>query len=155
MATNRTEPSRFPSRYGGGWVTDAQYITECLCVLIAKKDRKELFDQFWNKEPWKAVFRRQVPLAVKLLKKHPPEVVLATLCDRRCWKIHSFGANWLLKPLLTEKQCEYDAQQVQQSTSELVNTSTVQKPRRILTGKKSMFHLLKEAENGKKEKSST
>lgn len=148
MATNRTEPSRFPSRYGGGWVTDAQYITECLCVLIAKKERTELFDQFWNQEPWKAIFRRQVPLAVKLLKKHPAEVVLATLRDRRCWKIHSFGANWLLKPLLTQKQREYDAREAQPKTIELTNTSTVQKPRRILTGKKSLFHQLKEAEDG-------
>ena len=153
MAKNRTKASRFPSNYGGGWVSPGQYITECMCVLIAKRERAELFDQFWNQEPWKAIFRRQVPLAIKLLKKHPPEVVLATLRDRRCWKIHSFGANWLLKPLLTQKQREHDAKLATEPTTELVNTSTVQKPRRILTGKKSLFHQLKEAENGQEEQS--
>jgi hypothetical protein len=145
MAKDRTDASRFPSRYEGGWVSPGQYITECLCVLIAKAERQELFDQFWNKEPWKAIFRRQVPLAITLLKKHPAEVVLATLRDRRCWKIRSFGAKWLLKPLLTQKQREYDAQ-AQQTTTELANTSTIQKPRRISTGKKSVFQQLKEAE---------
>jgi hypothetical protein len=153
MAKNRSNASRFPSRYGGGWVSQAQYVTECLCVLIAKHERQELFDQFWNKEPWKAIFRRQVPLAIALLKKHHVEVVLATLRDRRCWKIRSFGAKWLLKPLLAQKQREYDAQQIQaQQTTELVDTSTVQKPRRIKTGKKSLFAQLNETENGNKEK---
>ncbi len=148
MAKNRTDASRFPSNYGGGWVSPSQYITECLCVLIAKRERTELFDQFWNTEPWKAIFRRQVPLAIKLLKKHQSEVILATLRDRRCWKIHSFGANWLLAPLLTQKQREYDAQQTQATTMKMTQTSTVQKPQRITTGKKSLFSQLKETENG-------
>lgn len=148
MAKDRTEKSRFPSNYGGGWVSKSQYLTECLCVLIAKRERTELFDQFWNREPWKAIFRRQVPLAIKLLKKHPPEVVLAALRDRRCWKITSFGANWLLKPLLTQKQREYDVRLTKQPTTELTETSTVQKPRRNTSGKKSLLELLKKAENG-------
>jgi len=146
MATTRTETSRYPSRYGGGWVTHAQYITECLCVLIAKKKKKNLHDQFWNQEPWKAIFRRQVPLAIKLLKQYHPEVILGVLRDRRCWKVHSFGANWLLKPLLIEKQRAHDAQIAQQSDTVLTDTSTVQKPQRITTGKKSLFSQLKEAE---------
>ena len=144
MATNRTDASRYPSRYGGGWVTHAQYLTECLCVLIAKQERQELFDKFWNEEPWKAIFRRQVPLANKLLKEYPIEVILDTLRDRRCWKIHSFGANFLLKPILTQKKREYDANAAQQSSVELEETSTVQKPRRMSTGKKSLFSKLKD-----------
>jgi len=151
MATNRTESSRFPSNYGGGWVTPAQYITECLCVLIAKRERKDLTDNFWNNEPWNKIFVRQVGLAGKLLKQYPAEVILATLRDRRCWKINSFGAKWLLTPLLNEKQKEYDAQQVQKPETPMKKTSTVQKPRRITTGKKSLFPQLKEAEHGEKE----
>lgn len=145
MGEKRTAKSKFPSRYNGGHVTGAQYLTECLCVLIARREKTELFDQFWNKEPWKAIFRRQVPLAVKLLKKHPVEVILATLRDRRCWKINSFGANWLLKPLLTQKQRELDAKIAMQSEAiVLAETSTVQKPRRVSRNKKSMFAKLKE-----------
>ena len=148
MGKTRTDSSRFPSNYGGGWVTPAQYITECLCVLIAKAEKKQLYEQFWNHEPWKAIFRRQAPLANKLLKLHPPEVILAALRDRRCWKIRSFGANWLLKPLLAEKQREVDGQAQQQSKVELKKTSTTQKPRRMSSGKKSLFSQLKEVDDG-------
>jgi hypothetical protein len=145
MAKKRTEKSRFQSRYGGGWVSNAQYMTECLCVLIAKSEKRELFEQFWNEEPWTSIFRRQVPIAIKLLEKHPPEVVLAALRDRRCWKIHSFGANWLLKPLLVQKQREYDAQIAQQSDTPITTkVSTVQKPRNLSRKKKSLFSQLKE-----------
>ena len=146
MAKNRTNASRFPSNYGGGWISSAQYITECLCVLIAKRERTELFEHFWNKDPWKTIFRRQIALANKLLKQYPPEVILAVLRDQRCWKLRSFGANWLLKPLLIQKQREYDIQIAQQPTNQLTTTSTTQKPRHISTGKKSLFSRLKEIE---------
>ena len=146
MATNRTEDSRFQSNYGGGWVTPAQYLTECLCVLIAKQQRKELSDKFWNNEPWTKIFRRQVGLANKMLKKHPAKVILAAMRDRRCWKVNSFGANWAFGPLLAEKQKEHDAQVAQQTNNVPEKRSTVQKPQRIKSGKKSLFSQLKEAE---------
>jgi len=148
MGKNRTDASRYPSRYDGGWVTQAQYITECLCVLIAKAEKKDLQPKFWKHEPWESIFRRQVPLAVKLLKKHPIEVILSAMRDKRCWKMRSFGANWLLGPLLAEKQRAHDAQLAQQSDKVLTKTSTVQQPRRPKkkTGKKSLFSQLKEAE---------
>jgi len=147
MAKERSSTSRYPSNYDGGWVSASQYITECLCVLIAKRERKNLDDQFWNKEPWTAIFRRQVPLAVKMLTQHPPEVILSVLRDRRSWKVNSFGANWLLKPLLTQKQREYDAQIAQQTNKTTIKVSTIQKPRRTTPkGNKSLFSQLKEAE---------
>jgi len=146
MANNRTQASNFQSRYGGGFVSPPQYLTECLCILIAKAERKQLCDNFWNKAPWTSIFRRQVPLAVKLLKKHDAGVILAAMRDRRCWKMRSFGANWLLGPLLEEKQREQNAQVAQQSERTMTKTSTVAKPRRISKGKKSLFSQLKEAE---------
>ena len=146
MAKQRSEKSRYPSQYGGGWVSAAQYLTECLCVLIAKQGKKELLDNFWNEKQWTAIFRRQAGLAAKLLKIHPPEVILNALRDRRCWKIRSFGANWLIGPLLAEKQRAYDATVAQQSDTVMTKTSTVQKPQRIPRGSKSLFSQLKEAE---------
>jgi hypothetical protein len=144
MAKNRTKSSRFPSNYGGGWVSPSQYLTECLCVLIAKQQKLELDDQFWNHEPWTKTFRHQVGLANKLLQTYPPEVILAQLRDRRVWKVRSFGAQWLLKPILEQKKREHDAQIAQQSQDQTTKKSTVQKPRRITTGK-SLFTSLKEA----------
>ncbi len=147
MAKERTDKSRFPSRYDGGWVSNAQYLTECLCVLIAKNEKKELFDNFWQKEPWTAIFRRQVPLAVKLLQIYDADIILAAMRDRRCWKMRSFGAKWLLEPLLKEKQRQYDAKAiVQKNTTTLTDTSTTKRPRRPVStkaGKKSLFTQLK------------
>jgi len=148
MAKDRTEDSRFQSNYGGNWVTPAQYITECLCVLIAKRERKELLNKFWNHAPWNKIFVRQVGLAGKMLKKHPAKVILAVLRDRRCWKVNSFGANWAFAPLLAEKQREYDAILAQQTGTVPTIASTVQKPQRIRSGRKSLFTQLKEADDG-------
>ena len=144
MAKQRSEKSSFPSRYDGGWVSPAQYLVECLCVLIAKCEKKNLQSNFWNNEPWKAVFRRQVPLAVKLLKEYPAKVILAAMRDRRCWKMRSFGARFMLDPLLKEKMREHKAQESQQSGEIMEKTSTVQKPQRVKRGKKSLFAILKD-----------
>ena len=149
MAKDRSNTSRFPSRSNGGWVTPAQYLTECLCVLIAKQQKKNIGDNFWQKEPWTGIFRRQVPMANKLLKQHSADIILSVMRDRRCWKMRSFGANWLIRPLLAEKQREHDAAMAQQTETKMVKTSTTQKPQRIRLGKKSLFASLKEAENGK------
>lgn len=143
MARERTETSRYPSNYGGGWITEAQYLTECLCVLIAKQEGKGLEDRFWQREPWTHIFRRQVPLALALLKDYPAKVVLNALRNRRCWKIRSFGAKWLLEPLLKEYKRTYDAETMQQSDRVMERTSTTQAPRRTSTKKKSLFEQLK------------
>ncbi len=111
--------------------------------MMAKTERKELQDRFWQREPWKNVFRRQVPLAVELLKEHPPEVILSVLRDRRCWKIRSFGAKWLLGPLLKEKQREYDVKKSQhKEDNKLEKTQTTQKPRRPKGENKSLLSKL-------------
>jgi hypothetical protein len=128
MAKSRSDVSRYPSNYGGDWVTAPQYIVECLCVLIAKQEKKGLDDRFWKHEPWNSIFRRQVPLAVSLLNEYPPEVVLATLRDRRCWKVKSLGAKWLLGPILKEKLRTYRAtENMEQRT--LRTTTTTDRPR--------------------------
>lgn len=144
MAKNRTDKSRYPSNYGGGWVSAAQYVTECLCVLIAKQEKKELQDKFWNKEPWNKIFRRQVPLAIKLLEEYHPEVVLSVLRDKKCRKIRSFGARYILDSLLKEKQREYDAKLAQQSGKTKEKTPTTQKPRKNSNNKKSLHARLRD-----------
>jgi hypothetical protein len=143
MAKQRTDTSRYPSNYGGGWISESQYLTECLCVLIAKQEGKGLEDRFWQKEPWTRIFRRQVPLVLALLKEYPSKVILNALRDRRCWKIRSFGAKWLLEPLLKQYKRTYDAEIMQQSNKIMTRTSTTQTPRRSPNKKKSLFEHLK------------
>lgn len=146
MAKNRSNRSKYPSNYGGGWVSASQYLTECLCVLIAKNEKKELSDKFWNNQPWKNIFRRQTPLATNLIKDYSPEVVLSVLRDKRCRKIRSFGANWLLGPMLEEKNKEYLAIKSQQTKEIKEKTTTTEKPRKSRNNKKSLLSYLKEAE---------
>lgn len=146
MATNRSDKSRWPSNYGGGWISAPQYLAECLCVLIAKQRREELSDKFWNKPEWKKTHRWQVILASRLLKEYPAEVILSALRDRRCRDVRSLGARWKLDPILLQKKREHDIVESHKTQRTMEQTSTVQKPRRIKTGKKSMFAQLKEAE---------
>lgn len=147
MAQDRTQASRFPSRWGGGWISPSQYITECLCVLIARQRKVELSDQFWQREPWNKIFRTQIPAAITLLKEYSPETVIATLRDQRCRKLQSLRARWLLDPILKEKAAE----QKVKDTAPIVTmekTETIQRPtQRRSPTTKSLFTLLKEAEN--------
>lgn len=150
MAKDRTSTSRFPSKKGGGWVSGAQYITECLCLLIAWQEKKELADRFWQRPPWDKLFRSQIPAANELLQKYNVNVIIATLRDRRCWKVKSLRALWLLEPILKEKQAVYDLEQQQAANAPILQkTSTVQ-PQRKVTGKKSLLALLREAEKNER-----
>ena len=145
MAKDRSEQSRFPSHYGGGWISAAQYLTECLCFLIARQQKKQLGERFWTQPYWARVFREQIPAANELLNEYSPGVILATLRDKRCWKIRSLRARYLLNPILQEKAA---AQAVKDAAPVVVmeKTETVQKSRPI-KGKKSIVALLKESEN--------
>lgn len=147
MAKERSESSKYQSRYGGGWVSPAQYLTECLCILIAKQEKKELGDNFWQKSPWNKIFRTQITMVNRLLKEYSAEIILATMRDKRCWKMRSFGARWLLNPLLEEKQREHDAIAAQQSNTVREKTSTTEKPRKAAKKKKSLLANLRDIEN--------
>lgn len=145
MAKTRTEHSRFPSRYGGGNVTAAQYITECLCWLIARQDKKVLVDQFWKHAPWDHIFRNQIPAANALIQEYHPNVVIAMLRDKRCWKLRSLRARSIFEHVLREKAAE---QLVKDSAPVVLmeKTETVQQPRKRVTTRKSLMTLLRESE---------
>lgn len=148
MAKDRTDDSRFTSRYGGGYVTDAQYLTECLCFLIARQEKKQLYERFWMHPPWDHIFRNQIPAANALLTEFPANVILAMLRDRRCWKLKSLRARSIFNHVLREKMAEH---LVKENAPKVImeKTETVQQPRQRIGGKKSLIALLKESENGK------
>lgn len=128
MAKERTEDSRYKSRYGGGFITDAQYLTECLCFLIARQQREDLCDNFWKNEPWKTVFRKQIPGAEKLLKEYPAEVILMMMRDSRCHKIKSFHARSLFNHILVQKMREYELKNKQEEHVVQEKPDVMQKP---------------------------
>jgi len=148
MAKIYSKESNFESNYGGGFISDAQYITECLCVLRAKKDKLPLGHKFWQQPYWSKFYRVQIPAANKLLNQYPAVVIINALRDRRCWKIESLRAKWLLEPLLKEKMLEYEAQKKTTLKTTMDKTSTVQKPRQK-SGKQSILNKLRELDNDK------
>jgi hypothetical protein len=90
MSQNRTEKCCFQSRYGGGWITPAQFLTEQLCIKIAQIDKKDLPDKFWELPEWNKIFRRHIVDAHKLLKIYYIQSALAALKDKSLYKIYSF-----------------------------------------------------------------
>jgi len=145
MGKERTKKSKYESRYSGGYITAAQYITEFLCEKIAKRENKSLPDRFWGKPEWNKVFRRQVGLANKLLKEYSSEVILKTLRDKRCNNLTSLGANWLLGPILEEYHRVQCMQEEQISIQEIPNASGKSiLPRPAMKGKKSTVSLLRD-----------
>ena len=106
MAKNRTEKSRYPSRYSPeGWVSASQYITELICEKKARVDKKELPIKFWEIKDWCKYYKYQITLANKLIKSHGEDVVIAALKDNRCWSTYSLRAP-RLKEVIGEKEKE-------------------------------------------------
>src|SRR5687767_9933632 len=92
MAKERSKTSCYPSRYGGGHVTIAQYITEYLCENIASSKGKELPSQFWELEEWAKFFKTQIVLLNRqILPYIHPRAVVKALKDYRCKYVTSFG----------------------------------------------------------------
>lgn len=150
MATtpSRIEMSvkKFNSLYSTSKVTAAQYLTECLCWLVAKQEKKELPEKFWNQPYWNKFFRRQVGLANKLLKDYDVEVVISALKDRRLWNLKSFGAKYKLEPILKEKQKSFDIQKSKSIGKPKTPKFSVKQKPRSKNSNKSVINRLKDLE---------
>jgi len=98
MAKQRTEKSKYPSRYSPReWVHAAQYITELICEKKAKTENKELPLKFWELKEWLKFYRYQITLANKLIKEYGEHAVISALQDNRTWKTYSLRSPWLEK----------------------------------------------------------
>ena len=140
----KSDKCRFKSRYGGGYLSDSQYIMEVFCENLARQKKVELPDYFWKVEPWNKLFREQIPAAVNLVKKFPVEVVSAALKDYNISsKLKSLRANYMLKPVLQEKYREWKMKN-REVTEERKKTSTTEKPRGGLNSGKSLMEQLKD-----------
>ena len=106
MAKNRSNKSRYPSRYSpNGWVSAPQYITELVCEKKAQKEKKELPTKFWEIKEWCKYYRYQITIANKLIKEFGEEPVIAALRDNRCWSTYSLRSPFL-KKIIEEKSKE-------------------------------------------------
>ena len=143
MANQRTEKSPFKSRYGGGYISAAQYLTECLCYLIALQEKRELYDMFWKDDYWAKIYRRQIPGAIKLLKEYSAEAILEMMRDIKCRKIRSFHARSIFEHIVKDKQRALDLKQERGGDNTDECGDIMQKPKPRTTSSASIYSKLK------------
>ena len=141
MAKERSSNSRYESRHGGGWITPAQFLAELMCERFAKQNRQDIPPKFWDKQPWKKEFFKQLSLANKLLEKYDPALVSKALRSQEGKKIFSLGAPWLKKIIELEQRKFKSA-----DTSKVIDTTElpIRKP---FQSSKSLMKKLKDLDN--------
>lgn len=83
---------RFPSNYGGGNITPAQYIIELICAKKASMSNTKLSYKFWHTTEWSSFFKRWLRQVHVLLRKYDALAVINALNDKRAgkrWSLHS------------------------------------------------------------------
>lgn len=158
MAKQRSRKSVYLSRYDGGYVTIAQYITEYLCENIVRSRGTELPPKFWENEDWAKFFRTQITLLNRqILPYYHPRSVVKALKDYRCKRVNSFGG--LLKVKVwknvldeMDKVCRAEDEREEKLQAHEAVDATKDKPREQ-TGNKHILSKLRDIENGKKEES--
>lgn len=117
MAKERTEKSKYPSRYSpGGFVTAAQYVVEMCCEKKAKKEKKDLPTQFWQLPEWQKFYKSQVNSANKLIKTYGELAVIAALKDKRSSWMYSLRCPGF-DIICAEEKLKVDAKQQIQDKS--------------------------------------
>ena len=83
---------RFPSNYGGGDITPAQYIIELICAKKAAMSKTNLSYKFWYTTEWSSFFKRWLRQVHILLKKYDALAIINALNDEKSgkrWSIHT------------------------------------------------------------------
>lgn len=79
----------YKSDIHGEDVTAAQYITELLCLRLAKKKKATLSYGFWLTPEWKKTYGFQIICASRLLRIYPPTPIISALKNPANWGIFS------------------------------------------------------------------
>lgn len=141
MAENRSNSSKYESRYGGGWITPAQFLAEVMCERSAKKDNLDLPPKFWNLTIWKKEFLKQLNLANRLISKYDPALISKSLRTPQGKKIFSLGAKWL-KDIL-----EKESKKIKKVDIAKVEEVNKLPTRQNFVSNKSIFSKLKDIDN--------
>lgn len=103
-----SEARPYRSRLGQHWLGAAQFLAEGMCLRLAKRDRREIGDGFWNSEAWAKEFVLQTVHASKLLKDFSLEAIIAALKTTRGQKVYSLGLRSVIVPLAKLEQERLD-----------------------------------------------
>lgn len=109
MAKDRSDKSKYLSRYSEGYVSAGQYITELICEKKATSLKRELPIRFWKLKEWASYFRSQIGSAHKLLKQFHEKAIIKALNNPKARSIYSLRAPHLL-PIIQEEQKAVEVQ---------------------------------------------
>lgn len=152
MGKERTDASPYESRYGGGWVTPAQYLAEGMIARQARTKQVDLPPRFWNLDRWKRDFLLQLRHATALLKLYSPEAILRVLRSKEAKSTYSLNAKWLDPLLKTEQSrlCREEESRMQKqrpATPASVEKDVTEKPRESFKQEKSVLSKLRDLDN--------
>lgn len=139
MAKERSEASKYHSRYSEGWVSASQYIVELICEKKARLANKDLPVRFWKLKEWASFFRSQIGTANKLLKKYDEKAIIRALKDKKAFRIYSLRAPHLL-PIIESEQKKVVLEQ-QSVATVIPEIDTTAKPRPKYDPLKSLRNL--------------
>ena len=156
MAKERSDKSKYPSRYSpGGWVTEAQYIVELVCERYARSKKKDLPMKFWKDSEWEKYYVSQLRATHALLKKYDGKVIIDTIKTSRMW---SLRPKWV-KETIALAQIKHEALKLQ-AQAENKKKNPPQKPiigiptkRRHKSRLSSLLDFEKGMSNGEEENS--
>lgn len=97
--SKKSDTRTFESRFGGGWISAAQYLAETMCARNAKFNKTELPPKFWNHKPWKDYYLYQIKLANSLLKKYSQSIIFQSLRTPNGVKVISLKSPFLQKEI--------------------------------------------------------
>ncbi len=127
MAKKRSDKTPYKSKYGGGFISSAQYISELVCENRAHRNGQQLVARFWNTKKWKNIFRYQLILAHGLLKIYAHNKLTSVI--RETPSIIS-----LRTPILDDLIQKHKI--ISNNPSPIKNIDTKQKPKKPFISKK-------------------
>jgi len=108
VAQEQSAASPHRSRFGGGWLSNGQFLAEGMVARKARYEKTELPLKFWEQERWKRDFLLQLRHANSLLKVYSFAAIIAALKSKKGANLFSLGAQFILDPLVRTEQERLD-----------------------------------------------
>lgn len=99
MSKERSDKCRHLSKYGGGYINDAQALAEIMMERIAAKEKVALRDRFWEDKQWLNKYKLQIKHVSALLKEFGYDIVRESLNEFDMRNIYSFGLKSKFEPV--------------------------------------------------------
>ena len=142
MADKSTDKSKYKSPSTGDYCTCAQYIAELVCQRMAEKNNEgSLSYKFWNSEKWNGLYKQQIFVAHKLVKKYNDSAIVKALNSSRGKRIYSLRFPGL-EDLIKKEQEKMELQE--QKSSNIIYDTDISDKRRKPFGKKSPAQRLRD-----------